>query len=162
MQKLMFLGLVFFVFFSIIPGSFAKETYNLQIDENEFEIIYDVDADIIAMAIDPELTSLLIGLENTKDSVFSIHFSEKMLNADNDEFAVLVNGLEVDYQILKNSDNFTLSFFIPSGTEEIEIIGTYVIPEFPLGPLFGFIIITSLVLVLSKFKSLRGNFINTV
>lgn len=152
MPKLILSVLVFLIFLSILPNSFAKETYFLEIDEHDFEIIYDVDADILAMAIDKELTSLLIGLEDSKDSVFSIFFSNKMLNAENAEFAVLVNGLETDYQISKNSDNYTLDFFIPSGTEEVEIIGTYVIPEFPYGVLFGFVLISSFALILSKSK----------
>ena len=152
MHKLILLALVSSMFFSLVPDSLAKETYFLEIDEHDFEIIYDVDAKVLAMAIDEELNSLLIGLENTKDSIFSIHFSKKMLNAENGEFAVLVNGLEVDYQLSENTDNYTLNFFIPNGTEEIEIIGTYVIPEFPLGPLFGFVLISSLVVLLSKNK----------
>ena len=162
MHKLILLVLGSSIFFSLAPDSFAKETYFLEIDEHDFEITYDVDADILAMAIDEELNSLLIGLENTKDSLFSIHFLKKMLNAENGEFAVLVNGLEVDYQLSENTDNYTLNFFIPNGTEEIEIIVTYVIPEFPLGPLFGFVLISSLAILLSKNKISGRNFIKTV
>ena len=78
-----------------------------------------------------------------------------MMAAENGEFAVLVNGLEVDYQLSEHSEDYTLTFFITSDTEEVEIIGTYVIPEFPFGALFGFVLMTSIVLIMSKFRIFR-------
>jgi len=42
-----------------------------------------------------------------------------------------VNGKEIDYQITSDSDSSKFTFFIPEFTEEVEIIGTRVIPEFP-------------------------------
>jgi hypothetical protein len=105
------------------------------------------------MAIDPELTSLLIGLENTKESVFKINLQQEIINADNNDFAVLVNGYEIDYDILTNSDSSTLSFYVPEFTEEVEIIGTHVIPEFPIGAILGFVLLVSVVTVFSRIKT---------
>lgn len=151
MHQILFFILVFSLFLSI-PNIFAEETYVLEIDEHVFDIVYDVDADILAMAIDQELTSLLVGIENSQDSKFTITFPKEMLNAENAGFAVLVNGLEVDYQLSQESNDYTLDFFILSETEEVEIIGTYVIPEFPFGALFGFVLMTSIVLIMSKLR----------
>jgi hypothetical protein len=127
--------------------------YVLKIDENEFSIPYQVDAKVIAMAIDPELSSLLIGLENTSNSIFVIDLKHELIRAHNNEFAVLVNGLEVDYDIVSDSDSSTLSFFVPIFTEEVEIIGTHVIPEFPTGILIGLAMLISSVVVTSRIKN---------
>ena len=124
----------------------------LEIDENTFSISYQVGAKVIAMAIDPELTSLLIGLENASDSIFVIDLKHDLINAHNNEFAILVNGLEVDYDIVSDSDSSTFSFFVPTFTEEVEIIGTHVIPEFPLGVIMGLIVMISTVVVISWAK----------
>jgi len=134
-------------------------SYILEIDEHVYDIQYYVDADVIAMAIDEELDSLLVGIENTKDSIFLIDLEHEMINAQNNEFAVLVNGLEVDYEIISDDDSSTLKFFVPAGTQEIEIIGTYVIPEFPIGMTLILVATMTSVLILSKTGKLGNNFV---
>ncbi len=137
--------LLLMIFLAIIPSSniFAVQTYDLVIDEHSFELKYELIGDVIAMALDPELTSLLIGIENTKDSTFTIDLPNEMIRSIDNAFAILVNGLEVDYEIVSDNNSSHLKFFVPSGTEEIEIIGTFVIPEFPFGLvlIFGTIMI---------------------
>ena len=126
--------------------------YVLNIEEHTFAIKYDVNGDVIAMAIDPELTSLLIALENTTDSVFKIDLDHQLINAQNNEFAILVNGYEVEYEIVSDANSSTFTFFVPQYTEEIEIIGTHVIPEFPLGAIFGLVLLTTMIMVVSRAK----------
>lgn len=152
MRKFLIYGL--FLSIILIPQNVYSEekTHVLTVDEHTFDIVYEVDATVLAMAIDQELTSLLIGLENTKDSQFTINFQKEMLSAENDEFAVLVNSLEVNYELSQDSSGYELVFYVPEGTEEVEIIGTHVIPEFPFGALFGFVLMTSVVLVMRKFR----------
>ena len=131
------------------------DTYNLTIDEKNFEILYTIEGDVLAMAIDQELTSLLVGLENvTTDSFFQIEFSDELIRAENNDFAVLVNGYEVNYDISNTESGTKLIISIPAYTEEIEIIGTFVIPEFPLGILFVLISLITIVIVFSKSKIL--------
>ena len=132
------------------------ENYQLKIDDHVYDITYQVDGNVIAMAIDQELTSFLIGTENVNDSLFEINLQHEMINAENNEFAILVNGYETDYEIMDTGSSSKLTFFVPTGTQEIEIIGTYVIPEFPLGILFVFVILTTVVVLsTSKMKILK-------
>ncbi len=152
MQKLLIFGLILSVSFSILPSVFAENIYNLTVDEHAFDLTYEFSGDVIAMAIDQELRSLLIGVENTKDSLFRITFDNTLITAENDNFAILVNGLEVDYDILDDGSSSTLRFYVEEGTEEIEIIGTHVIPEFPFSVFFGFVLMTSTVLIITKFR----------
>jgi hypothetical protein len=110
------------------------ESYQLTVDENSFEIDYSTTGRVIAMEIDKELFSLLIGLENVeKDSILEIEFTHELISAENNEFAVLVNGYEIDYELSTTDLGSKLTIPIFADTEEIEIIGTNVIPEFPLG-----------------------------
>jgi len=154
-QKILIFGLILSVSFSILPSVFAEKTYNLAIDEHSFDLTYEFSGDVMAMAIDQELTSLLIGVENTKDSLFRITFDNTLVSAENDNFAILVNGLEVDYDILDDGNSSTLRFYVEEGTEEIEIIGTHVIPEFPFSVFFGFVLMASVVLIITKFRIFR-------
>ena len=155
--------LIIFLFVSIIP-TFGEShpqylamdnpsQYVLEIDEHVFLIPYQVNAKVIAIVIDPELTSLLIGLDDTSDSILIIDLNHELINAYNNEFAILVNGLEVDYDIVSDSDSSTFTFLVPEFTEEIEIIGTHVIPEFPLGAIMGLGILISAVMLVSRVKT---------
>jgi hypothetical protein len=123
----------------------------MEIDDNSFDIKYDFDGDVIAMEIDKELNSLLIGTENVKDSQFQITLPNDLISAENNEFAILVNGFEVEYEVVETGVPY-LTFFVPVYTEEIEIIGTYVVPEFPLGAVLTLSSITGIIILLQKSK----------
>ncbi len=152
MQKILIFSLILSISFSILPSVFAENTYNLTVDEHSFDLTYEFSGDVIAMAIDQELSSLLIGIENTKDSLFTISFDNELISVEDDNFAILVNGFEVDYDISDDGNSSTLRFYVEDGTEEIEIIGTHVIPEFPFSVFFGFVLMTSTVLMITKFR----------
>ena len=126
--------------------------YVLEVDDHTYSISYVVNANIIAMNIDPESKSLLIGLDKTYDSNFFIGLEHELINAQNNEFIILVDGEEVDYQITSDSDSSTFEFFVPVGSEEVEIIGTSVIPEFPIGAIFGFAVMISVIMIFAKTK----------
>ena len=129
------------------------ESYRLQIDDELFDIEYSFDGDIIAMDIDKETISLLIATENVNDSVFQITLPNELIRAENNEYAVLVNGFEVDYDIIEANDS-NLQFLVPAFTEEIEIIGTFVIPEFPLGSLLILGSVVGIIVIFQKSKNI--------
>lgn len=129
-------------------------TYELEIDDHKFNILYQVNSDVLAMAIDNELNSLLIGLKNSDDSMMVVQLDKKLINATNNEFAILVNGHEVNYDIHVDSNTSTLRFFVPAFTEEVEIIGTHVIPEFPFAAMLLLSLIIPITLGISRKFSL--------
>ena len=136
-----------------LPNLAYAEIYQLTVDDNSFEINYSTNGKVIAMAIDQELSSLLVGLENVEnDSNFEIEFVSELISAENNEFAVLVNGYEVDYGISTSNVGTKLTIPIFADTEEIEIIGTHVIPEFPLGIFLVLVFTIMFVVFFSKTK----------
>ncbi|MEM3065278.1 MAG: hypothetical protein QW177_07890 [Candidatus Nitrosotenuis sp.] len=130
-------------------------TYQLVVDGKTYDVTYKLGGSIIAMEIDQQSTSLLIGTVDVTDSIFEIEFASEVLSATNGEFIVLVDGLETDYDISYSDGNPKITFPIESGTEEIEIIGTSVIPEFPLGVLAVMGIVTFVALIFSRMTSSR-------
>jgi hypothetical protein len=140
--------------FSMVQMSFADSgTYELDIDGKTFDVTYDFDGKLIAMQVDQESTSLLVGTTSVEDSMFEIGFPSELLSATNGEFIVLVDGLETAYTISYNDDEPTITFPIEAGSEEIEIIGTSVIPEFPLGVMAIMGAVSAMVLVFSRAKT---------
>ncbi len=149
-MKYVIFGLITFLLILWLNPAYSASSYQIIIDENYYNLDYEIDADVLAMAIDHELNSLLIGIENTRDSNFQINLPIEMISAENNEFAVLVDGYEVDYQITSSESSNTIFFFVPVSSQEIEIIGTHVIPEFPLGVMIVFAMIISLSVLISK------------
>ena len=139
--------------FAQTPSDESTLEYVLEIDEHTYSISYVVNADVIAMQIDPESRSLLVGLDKTYDSQFFIDLEHELINAQNNEFVILVDGEEVDYKMTSDSDSSTFEFFVPIGSEEVEIIGTNVIPEFPVGAIFGFVVMISVIMIFAKMKT---------
>ncbi|MBM2819903.1 MAG: hypothetical protein HW410_1585 [Nitrosarchaeum sp.] len=141
---------------SITPLSFADQrNYDLIVDGNTFDLSYDFDGELLAFGIDTESKSLLVGTTNVNESTFELSFSSEVLSAENDEFVVLVDGAETNYSVTHTDNNTKLSFVIPIATEEIEIVGTNVIPEFPLGVLAIMGIVSAATLVFSRTKLMQ-------
>src|SRR3989344_8700463 len=148
----------FFIFVLIIVFSSNLaygSTYSLETSYMPFEISYELNGDVIAMAVDENTTSFLIGITNVEDSNFEISLPTDLISAENNEFVVLVDGVETDYDVSTQNDASMLQFFVPANSQEIEIIGTHVIPEFPLGVfvvLATMIVIVTFVTKIGKFR----------
>ena len=87
-------------------------------------------AKIIQVIPDFEMKSLIIEIETYSDGDLRITFPKDVIDTDEEGFFVLVDGVETYHEATFDGENW--SFVIPFsyGSQEIEIIGTYVIPEF--------------------------------
>ena len=93
-----------------------------------------VNAKLLNVIPDIDAVSLLIYIEATDDGSITLTIPRSVLDASindgDDEFFVLVDGEEVDFEEITTSIDRTLTIEFNAGTEQIEIIGTFVIPEF--------------------------------
>ena len=141
------------IFTLIIPSSYAQTGIStIKVADKRFDISYVVDATVLKVDLDKESRSILIGLDKTKESNLEITFPSEMLNAKKGDFVVLVDGFETNYHIKIDNGKNTISVEIPENTEEVEIIGTSVVPEFPTGPVAMLIMISILMIVFLKLK----------
>jgi predicted secreted protein with PEFG-CTERM motif len=87
-------------------------------------------ATVTSARLSTDTTSLIIGLDANNDGgTISLDLPRAVIDSD-DQFFVLVNGEETDFDETADSTIRALSITFPAGTEEIEIIGTFVVPEF--------------------------------
>jgi len=84
--------------------------------------------------VDTDANSLIIGLDASASGQITATLPRDVIDAkvgDADEnFFVLVDGEEVDFEETKTPGERTIVVQFPKGAEEIEVIGTFVIPEF--------------------------------
>jgi predicted secreted protein with PEFG-CTERM motif len=93
-----------------------------------------INAKLINIIPDMDAVSLLVYIQTTDDGSITLTIPRSVLDATinngDDEFFVLVDGEEVDFEEITTSTDRTLTIEFLAGSEQIEIIGTFVIPEF--------------------------------
>jgi predicted secreted protein with PEFG-CTERM motif len=89
---------------------------------------------VLSVDPDDEANSLIISIDTTGDGELTITLPRALIDAkigdEDDDFFVLVDGEEVEFEETSTATDRTLTIQFPAGAEEIEIIGTFVIPEF--------------------------------
>jgi len=106
---------------------------------------------IISITPDLDAKSLIIKINTTDDGELVINLPKEVIDTDEEGFFILVDGEEVSFieDMHDNSRSLTIPFYY--GSEEIEIIGTFVIPEFGIiGVLVLAVAIIAIIAVTSK------------
>ena len=75
----------------------------------------------------------------------------ELISAENENYQLLIDGSETEYDLTKHPDDYAMGMILPEGAKKIEIIGTYVIPEFGTIAIAVFAIsILSIILISQK------------
>ncbi len=90
---------------------------------------------LLSITPDVDANSLIVGIDATSDGSLTLTIPRSVADAlletgEDDEFFVLIDGEEVDFSEDASSTDRTLTIAFQAGAEEIEIIGTFVVPEF--------------------------------
>ncbi|MGI0041941.1 MAG: PEFG-CTERM sorting domain-containing protein, partial [Nitrosopumilaceae archaeon] len=112
---------------------------------------------ILEIFPDAEIQSLVITVETISDGSLTIKLPREVIDAkigtEDDEFFVLLDGTESVFTESKSSTFRTLTIEFPQGTEEILIIGTYVIPEF--GSIANLVLAISILSIIVLFTKIE-------
>ena len=117
---------------SVFSTSFAYgETVQVDIDGESYNVEYsgsgvsisgiEADLDFVSLILDVNVT----GSDSTLDITFDRTFFDSKYEGTDESFIILADGDEPNFiETQNNSQSRTLSIQVPSGTEEIEIIGS--------------------------------------
>lgn len=115
-----------------------------------------------AMWVQRDNITLAAEISAVSDGVLAIELprdvidSKKQSNAD-DAYAVFVDGQFVPYEeIMNNTEARILHVEFSNGSEQIEITGTHIVPEF--GPLAAFVLAISIgsMVIVTKIKKVKN------
>ena len=87
-------------------------------------------ATIITANLETKSKSLIVKIMGDSDGEITLEIPRSVLDAKDDSFFVLVDGEETSFEEEKTSTTRSLTIQFSSGAEEIEIIGTQIVPEF--------------------------------
>jgi predicted secreted protein with PEFG-CTERM motif len=110
---------------------------------------------VLSVTPDDEANSLVVAIKTTSDGVLTITLPRALIDAkineQDDNFFVLIDGEEVEFEETTTDTDRTLTIAFPDGAEEIEIIGSFVVPEFgTIAALILAIAIISIIAVSAK------------
>jgi len=113
----------------IMPTKFV-----MNVDDKEIILNYNITEGGNILDIYPESDSLIVKMNTSEQGILSINLPREIIDVKigniDDYFYVLVDEEEVDFDEITTPTDRTISVGFSENTDEIEIIGTFVIPEF--------------------------------
>jgi len=117
-----------------------ETTTNFDVDAGNygtFDVNYTIKGGTVKnMVVDSDIFAIIVQIDTTDEGSITLDLPREFIGAEkqngkDDTFIILIDGIEVLYQesiVQTNSRVITVNF--EEGDSDIEIIGTYVIPEF--------------------------------
>jgi predicted secreted protein with PEFG-CTERM motif len=138
-------------------GSAGGAGNTIKVEGTDLSVKYSItNGKVLGIKADTQSKSLMVAIQTTGDGVLTVTLPRGLIdaqvNGQDDHFYVLGDGQEADFQETdKTTTDRTLSIPFTDGTQEIEIIGTQIIPEFgPIAALVLAIAIISIIAVSAK------------
>jgi len=127
--------------FSFTPKSESIETTTIfDVDAGSygtFDVKYTIKGGTIKdIIVDPDIFGIIVQINSTDEGTITLDLPREYIGAEkqdgkDEKFIILIDGIEVAYQeSVVHSDSRVITINFEEGDSDIEIIGTYVIPEF--------------------------------
>jgi len=127
--------------FSFTPKSESIETTTIfDVDAGSygtFDVKYTIRGGTIKdIIVDPDIFGIIVQINSTDEGTITLDLPREYIGAEkqdgkDEKFIILIDGIEVAYQeSVVHSDSRVITINFEEGDSDIEIIGTYVIPEF--------------------------------
>ncbi|MHA7734568.1 PEFG-CTERM sorting domain-containing protein [Nitrosopumilus sp. S6] len=127
--------------FNYEPKSEVVETTtNFEVDAGShgtFDVEYTIKGGTVKdMIVDSDIFALIVQIDSTDEGKIDLDLPREFIGAEkqdgkDDTFIVLIDGVEVAYQeSVVHSDSRVITINFEQGDSDIEIIGTYIVPEF--------------------------------
>lgn len=130
----------------------------INVQGTDYSVTYGISGGVVNQVVpDDEAQSLIIQIDSITNGTLIMKLPREVIDSKfgdkDDEFFVLVDGLDSEFTEGKTTTERTLTIKFPEGTEEIEIIGTSVVPEFGMISILILLVSIGSVIFLAKTKS---------
>ena len=150
--------------FTFTGSSTNSGPSTIPVDGTSYSITYTItNGKVIDIKANPQSKSLIVSIQTTGDGLLTITMpravidAKKSDNTTDDQFIVLNDGQQNGQanETMTTTTDRTLAIPFKNGTQQIEIVGTFVIPEF--GPIAALVLTIAIVsiIAISKKTGLR-------
>lgn len=113
----------------VIPVTYQDSTFDV--------MTFLSSGSVKSIQVDPDFNSIILAVESSADGELAITLPRALIDSktdgEDDEFIVILDGDETEYrEHSASATERTLTIPVFAGAEELEILGTQVIPEFPI------------------------------
>ncbi|MFY9300687.1 MAG: PEFG-CTERM sorting domain-containing protein [Candidatus Nitrosotenuis sp.] len=121
-------------------------------DSGTFDVPYTIRGGTIKnIIVDPAILGLIVTIQSDSDGSLTLDLERRWVDAKkndgaDDTYIILIDGLETPYQESVDLDSRLVTIPFQKGDSDIEIIGTYVIPEF--GPVVLMVLVVAILSVI--------------
>ena len=144
----------------VTEKALSETTNNFEVDAGSsgtFDVEYTIRGGTVEnMIVDSDIFALIVIIDSEDDGNITVDLPRdsidaKKANGSDDTYIILIDGIEVPYQeISQNSVQRTIKIDFEEGDSDIEIIGTFVVPEFGTVAILVLAIMVVSVIVLSR------------
>jgi len=130
----------------------------INVQGTDYSVTYGISGGVVNQVVpDDEAQSLIVQIDSITNGTLIMKLPREVIDSKfgdkDDEFFVLIDGLDSEFKEGKTTTERTLTIKFPEGTEEIEIIGTSVVPEFGMISILILLVSVGSVIILAKTKS---------
>jgi hypothetical protein len=139
------------------PGP-APQTIAVEIGGQTYQVSYDITGGSVqGISSDIESKSLIVAITATSNGTLTVWLPTNVIDAD-DEFTVFVDGGAASFTELdETTEARVLEIEFESGATEIEIVGTFIVPEFgAITILVASIAIVGTIIATTRFHKFGG------
>ena len=146
----------------VTEKALSETTNNFEVDagtSGTFDVEYTIRGGTVEnMIVDSDIFALIIIIDSEDDGNITVDLPRDSIDAkkasgSDDTYIILIDGIEVPYEeISQNSVERKIKIDFEEGDSDIEIIGTFVVPEFGTIAIFVFAVMIVSVVVLSRNK----------
>ena len=107
---------------------------------------------------DAEAMSLTFAVSNTEDESLEIELDRSLIDTEAECFTVMVDGAEAEAECSEiDDDTVLLTVPVPAGSSEVEIVGTFLVPEFGTIAAIVLAAVVAMTIVATKRQTLFGS-----
>lgn len=139
------------------PTVEAPTLQTIQLEGTELELNYVVLGGTVSnIKVDTEAQAVIATIKSTSKGALGILLPREVIDSkvgeDDVPFVILVDDIKTNYEEKSDAQSRLVSVIFPAGTDKIEIIGTYVVPEFDTIAML--VLMTSIIpiVLVSKFR----------
>ena len=136
----------------------APDELTARVDASNYCIPYSISgATVTGARINQATTSMTININTSSDGTVTLEIPRNVLDtkSSTDPLFVLVDGQEVTSEESVTDTTRTVTIMFPNGAEEIEIVGTFAIPEF--GAIAALILAVAIISIIAVSSRTRLN-----
>ena len=117
-------------------GQSGPSGNTIKVDGTDFSVTYSItNGKVLGIKADIPSKSLIVSIQTTGNGQLTIDLPRALIDAKinnqtDDQFFVLNDGQEAQFTETKTTTDRTLTIPFTDGTGQIEIIGTWIVPEF--------------------------------